>query len=161
VIDTPGAEPSSESEAGGIARTIATTIRTVLEHLGPTIAVVTGEGGSGGALALACCDRLLICENATFSVIAPESAAAILRRDDVERVAEELRLGAGDLVGFGLADAIVPEPPGGGHTDPGRFLDEVRAAVAAALDELEALPQTERLDARRRRWRNAGNAVAL
>jgi acetyl-CoA carboxylase carboxyl transferase subunit beta len=161
VIDTPGADPSSESEAGGIARTIATTIRTVLEHPGPTVAVVTGEGGSGGALALACCDRVLICENATFSVIAPESAAAILRRDDVERVASELRLGAGDLVGFGLADAVVAEPPGGGHTDPEQFLEGVRAAVAAALDELEALPAAERLEARRRRWRNAGNAVAL
>ncbi|TMK15780.1 MAG: acetyl-CoA carboxylase carboxyl transferase subunit beta, partial [Actinobacteria bacterium] len=117
-IDTPGADPSSASEAQGIARTIATAFRTVLEHPGPSVAVVTGEGGSGGALSLAACDRILICENAIFSVIAPEAAAAILKRDDVDRVAQELKPTAKDLIELGLADALIPEPPRGAHEDP-------------------------------------------
>ena len=158
IIDTPGADPSSDSERQGIARTIATAFRTVMEHPGPSIAVITGEGGSGGALSLAVCDRVLICENAIFSVIAPEGAAAILKRSDVEGVARDLKLTARDLTRFGLADAIVPEPPGGAHTDPDLTIKLVGEAVASALDELSALPREKRLAARRERWRNAGNA---
>src|SRR6185436_546317 len=117
IVDTPGADPSSDSEAQGIARTIATAFRTVLEHPGPSIAVVAGEGGSGGALSIAVTDRVLICENAVFSVIAPEGAAAILKRKDVDGVAQDQRLTAKDLVELGLADGLIPEPPGGAHTD--------------------------------------------
>ncbi|MGH2794098.1 MAG: carboxyl transferase domain-containing protein, partial [Actinomycetota bacterium] len=157
IVDTPGADPSSASEAAGIARTISTAFRTVLEHPGPSVAVVSGEGGSGGGLALTVCDRVLVCENAIFSVIAPESAAAILRRDDVENVAQELRLTAGDLVAFGLADDVIPEPPGGAHTDPEAFVRGIGEAVTRTLGELAAQPQAERLAARRRRWRHAGN----
>lgn len=158
VVDTPGADPSSASEASGIARTISTAFRTVLEHPGPSVAVVSGEGGSGGGLAFAVCDRVLVCENAIFSVIAPESAAAILRRDDVQSVAAELRVTAADLVSFGLADEIIPEPAGGGHTDPAAFVGAIGEAVGRALDELGKIPAPERLAARRRRWRDAGNA---
>lgn len=158
LIDTPGADPSSASEAGGIARTIATTFRTVLEHPGPSVAVVTGEGGSGGALALACCDRVLMLEHAVFSVIAPEGAAAILKRDDVERVARELRLGAADLVGFGLADGIVLEPPGGAHADPDTAIRRIGEAIEGTMADLAAVSDAGRLEARRRRWRDAGNA---
>ncbi|MFY9588346.1 MAG: carboxyl transferase domain-containing protein, partial [Actinomycetota bacterium] len=156
--DTPGADPSSDSERQGIARTIATAFRTVMEHPGPSIAVITGEGGSGGALSLAVCDRVLICENAIFSVIAPEGAAAILKRSDVEGVARDLKLTARDLIGFGLADGIVPEPPGGAHTDPNLAIKLIGEAVGSVLDELTALPREARLAARRERWRNAGNA---
>ena len=161
IVDTPGADPSSASEASGIARTIATTFRTVLEHRGASVAVVAGEGGSGGGLALTVCDRVLVCENAIFSVIAPESAAAILRRDDVEAVARELRLTAHDLVSLGLADEVVAEPPGGAHADPDAFILSIGEAVGRVLGELSALPAGERLAARRRRWRQAGNAYLV
>ncbi len=98
-----------------------------------------------------------MCENAIFSVIAPESAAAILRRDDVEDVAGDLRLSARDLVSFGLADEVLPEPTGGAHTDPAAFVRSIGEAVGRSLDQLAALPREERLAARRRRWREAGN----
>jgi acetyl-CoA carboxylase carboxyl transferase subunit beta len=158
IIDTPGADPSSSSEAQGIARTIATAFRTVLEHPGPTVAVVTGEGGSGGALALAVCDRVLVCENAVFSVIAPEGAAAILKRTDVEGVARDLKLTAHDLIELGIADGLVPEPPGGAHTDPSAAVRFIGEAVGAALDELSGESAGDRLSGRRKRWREAGNA---
>ena len=161
IIDTPGADPSSTSEAQGIARVISTAFRTVLEHPGPSVAVVTGEGGSGGALALAVTDRVLICENAIFSVIAPEGAAAILKRDDVEGVARDLKPTAKDLLELGLADAIIPEPPGGAHNDPAAAIRDIGEAVARTLQELSAQPQIERLAARRRRWREAGNAFLI
>ena len=161
IIDTPGADPSSDSEAQGIARTIATAFRTVLEHPGPSVAVVTGEGGSGGALSLAVCDRVLICENAIFSVIAPEGAAAILKRDDVEAVARDLKLTAKDLIELGIADGLIPEPAGGAHADPARTVKVIGEAVGRALDELAAEPMDKRLAARRRRWREAGNAFLV
>jgi acetyl-CoA carboxylase carboxyl transferase subunit beta len=161
LIDTPGADPSSSSEAQGIARTIATAFRTVLEHPAPSVAVVTGEGGSGGALALAVCDRVLICENATFSVIAPEGAAAILERGDVEGVARDLKPTAKDLMELGIADAIIPEPPGGAHVDPAAAIRDIGEAIGRTLDELAAQPQPDRLAARRRRWREAGNAFLI
>jgi acetyl-CoA carboxylase carboxyl transferase subunit beta len=161
LIDTPGAEPWAASEAEGIARTIATAFRTVLEHPGPSVAVVTGEGGSGGALALAVCDRILICENAFFSVIAPESAAAILKRTDVEQVARDLKLTAPDLVSLGIADGIVPEPPGGAHEDPPLAIKLIGEAVASALDELGGISPEDRLATRRERWRSAGNQFLL
>ncbi len=161
LIDTPGADPSSGAEAGGIARTIATAFRTVLEHPGPSVAVVTGEGGSGGGLALAVCDRVLVCENAIFSVIAPESAAAILRRGDVEGVAGDLRLSAQDLVAFGIADAVVPEPPRGAHVDPDAFVRAIGEAIGRTLSELSAIPNERRLGARRDRWRRVGNEFLL
>ena len=96
--------------------------------------------------------------DAIFSVIAPESAAEILRRDDVEEVAGDLRLSARDLVSFGLADEVIPEPTGGAHTDPEAFVRSIGEAVGRSLDQLAALPRDERLAARRRRWREAGNA---
>jgi acyl-CoA carboxylase subunit beta len=157
-IDTPGADPSSSSEAAGIARTIATAFRTTMDHPAPTVAVVTGEGGSGGALALAVCDRVLVCEHAFFSVIAPEGAAAILKRNDVEQVAADLKLRASDLLRFGLADRIVPEPGTGAHTQPEAAAAFIKAAIAATLAELPAHPDVE---ARRARWRSAGNEFLL
>jgi len=157
-IDTPGADPSSESEAQGIARTIATALRTVLEHPGPSVAVVTGEGGSGGALALGVTDRLLICQNAIFSVIAPEGAAVILKRDDVENVARDLHLTSADLVELGIADGIIPEPPGGGQTEPAGFITAIGDAVCEALETLARTSTGDRLALRRKRWREAGNA---
>lgn len=154
-VDTPGADPSSSSESAGIARAIATMFRTVLEHPAATVAVVTGEGGSGGALAFAVCDRVLVMEHAIFSVIAPEGAAAILGRGDVPAVAEDLKLTARDLRHLGLADRVLPEPSPGAHADPKGAAAAVGAAVGAALLEL---PSPANLARRRHRWRRAGDA---
>ena len=117
----------------------------------PIMVLVTGEGGSGGALALAACDRLLIMENAFFSVIGPEGAAAILRRDDVPAVAEELRLTAHDLRRLGLADRILPEPEGGAHDNSTLAVETASTAIEAALRDLanDAVPSARRYE----RWR--------
>jgi acetyl-CoA carboxylase carboxyl transferase subunit beta len=155
-VDTPGADPSSEAESGGIARSIATAFRTVLDHPTSTIAVVTGEGGSGGALAFAACDRLFALEHAIFSVIAPEGAAAILRRTDVAEVAEDLRLTAHDLRRLGLADRVLPEPGAGAHVDARAAAAVVEAAISSGL---AGLPRSADLQARRARWRRAGNGA--
>lgn len=152
-VDTPGADPSSEAEAAGVAHAIAACFAAVLEHPAPVVAVVTGEGGSGGALALACGDRLLALEHSIFSVIGPEAAAAILRRDDVEQVAEDLRLTAADLRRLGLADRIVAEPAGGAHLDRAAAAQAVAASIAWALADMHP---TEAPMSRIRRWRDAG-----
>ena len=148
LIDTPGADPSAESEAEGIAREISETFDALLNAPVPTVAVCVGEGGSGGALAFAACDAFLILEHSIFSVIAPEGAGAILRRQDLETVADELRLTARDLKTFGLADRVIPEPPGGAQADPHRAIEAVNAAISLSLSGLTA--PTAR---RRERWR--------
>jgi acetyl-CoA carboxylase carboxyl transferase subunit beta len=148
LIDTPGAHPGAEAEGQGLAREIALTFESLLEAPVPTVGCVVGEGGSGGALALAACDRLLILENAIFSVIAPEGAATILRRDDLPRIAEDLRLTAADLYRHGLADLVVAEPSGGAQADPKAAAETLTVAVAHALTGLEPDLRT-----RMRRWR--------
>lgn len=153
-IDTPGADPSSESEASGIARAIAETFAAMLSHPGPTVALVTGEGGSGGALALACADRLLMMEHAVFSVIGPEAAAAILRRDDPASVASDLRLTSFDLRGLGIADRVVAEPSPAAHADPGKAVAAAGRAIALSLAQID--PATAR-ESRTRRWREAAS----
>lgn len=146
-IDTPGADPSSASEGAGIAQEISKTFQALLEAPVPTVAVVVGEGGSGGALALAGCDRLLILENAIFSVIGPESAAAILRRSDISDVAGELKLTAHDLRELGLADRVLPEPSAG-------IEEVIESAVATAIGEISFDPFHEGpADRRLERWR--------
>ncbi len=139
-VDTPGADPSSASENGGIAGEIARTFAAMAEAPGPTVAVCVGEGGSGGALALAAADRFLMQEHAIFSVIGPEGAAAILDHDanNAAAVAPHLRLTSADLLDLGVVDAVVP--------------DSVEATVAAvhhALDDLGTGP-AERGGSRRR-----------
>jgi acetyl-CoA carboxylase alpha subunit len=104
---------------------------------------------------------VLVCEHAIFSVIAPEGAAAILRRDDVEGVARDLKLTASDLLDLGIADGLVAEPPGGAHTDPGAAKQLIGEAVGRALGELSGVPSDQRLAERRRRWREAGNAFLV
>ncbi|MBW3589435.1 MAG: acetyl-CoA carboxylase carboxyltransferase subunit alpha/beta [Actinobacteria bacterium] len=120
MIDTPGADPGHASEYGGVAGEIARTFETLLRAKTPVVSIVTGEGGSGGALAVACGDVVMIQENAVFSVISPEGAATILHRDasKAREVAGQLKPTASDLISLGLADHIVAEPPGGAHTDP-------------------------------------------
>lgn len=154
LIDTPGADASAASEAGGIAAHIARTFQEVLAVRPPVVALVIGEGGSGGALCLAVGDRLLIQEHAVFTVIAPEGAAAILHRDAsrAPEVAELQKPTAHELVSLGFADRVVPEPAG-------EALDTAVAALVTTLDEVAATPGDVRLRARRARWRRAGAPI--
>jgi acyl-CoA carboxylase subunit beta len=150
LVDTRGADPGEASEAGGIAWEIASTFEAMLSAPVPTLAVVTGEGGSGGALALAAADRIVLLEDAFFSVLAPEAAAEILWRDEARaaEAASLLRLTAPDLVDLGVADALLPAP-----LEPTRL----RSAVAYHLDDLGAgAPDLDRPAARRKRWRRRG-----
>lgn len=143
LVDTPGADPSPQAEAAGQAASISATFAALLGVPTPTVCLVTGEGGSGGALALAVTDRLLLQAGAIFSVIAPEGAAAILHRDPdrAPEVAEQLRLLPEDLVDLGIADGVTADDPAA-----------AMAAVAGTLDALAALPDEERLAARARRY---------
>jgi acetyl-CoA carboxylase alpha subunit len=144
LVDTSGAEPGPAAEAEGIAAEIAATSAALTEAAVPTVCVCVGEGGSGGALALAACDVLLMLEHSVFEVIGPEAAAAILARDPLQAptYADLLRLTAADLVALGIADAIVPE-----H-DPAA----VDAAIAEALDGAVPGARLSRLDAATARW---------
>lgn len=148
LIDTPGADPSAGSEAEGIAREISETFEALLNAPVPTVAVCVGEGGSGGALAFAACDFLIMQEHAVFSVIAPEGAASILRRTDVDSIARELRLTASELKRFGLADLVVKEPEGGAQADPHAAIAIVQSAIMACLES-----RSEPAARRRERWR--------
>lgn len=147
LIDTKGADPSEISEAAGIAWEIASLFEAMLSTPVPIVSCVTGEGGSGGALAFATGDVLLIHENAVFSVIGPEAAAAILWRDSerAPEAARALRLTAQELKRLGIADMVLPEPPDG---------ELLAAAVAYHLDRID--PNTDLVARRRNRWRNLG-----
>ncbi len=149
VIDTPGADPSPASENGGLAAAIAEASAAVAAVPGPTVAVITGQGGSGGAFAFAGCDRVLMQEDAIMAVIAPEGAAAILHRD-VSRAAEvaaQIGLGAWQLADLGIIDRVLPGPT---EIPPAAALGATRDAVIAALRELDDAP--DRLAARCHRY---------
>jgi acetyl-CoA carboxylase carboxyl transferase subunit beta len=144
LVDTPGADPSAESEAAGIAGEIARTFAAFAALRSPSVAVCVGEGGSGGALAVAATDVLLIQEHAVFSVIAPEGAASIIERDPdrAPELAERLALTAGDLLALGIVDGIVEEG------DDQQFAE----AVHAALDRAQVGDRNRRFDAATARW---------
>ncbi|MGP3987976.1 acetyl-CoA carboxylase carboxyl transferase subunit alpha [Streptomyces sp. 3N207] len=160
LIDTPGAYPGLTAEETGQSGAIAENLRLMGSLPVPVVAVVTGEGGSGGALALGVADRVLICANATYSVISPEGCAAILWKNAAEAAvaADELALDAASLLRLGVVDGVIPEPEGGGHVDTAALSDSVRRAVVAALRELRAAPDAESVPARRRRFRSFGLA---
>ncbi|HEX5494666.1 MAG TPA: carboxyl transferase domain-containing protein, partial [Mycobacteriales bacterium] len=150
LIDTPGADASPNSENGGVAAAIAETTAGIVSVPGPTVAVIIGQGGSGGALAFAGCDRVLMQEDAVMTVIAPESAAAILHRDvsRAREVAGQIGLAAGSLADLGVVDRVLPGPT---VVSPDAAVAATRDAVIAALGELDEQPG--RLAARRRRYR--------
>jgi acetyl-CoA carboxylase carboxyl transferase subunit alpha len=158
LIDTAGAYPGLDAEERGQAEAIA---RNLLEMSGlrvPIVVAVTGEGGSGGALALGVGDRVLIFEYAVYSVISPEGCAAILWKDQEMKAqaAEAMRITAPDLLKLGVVDEIVAEPPGGVHTDPEAGAARLGDAIERALKALEAMSPEARLEARYRRFRVLG-----
>ncbi|MBI4279580.1 MAG: acetyl-CoA carboxylase carboxyltransferase subunit alpha [Armatimonadetes bacterium] len=157
-IDTPGAYPGYESERRGIAQALARNLQAMAGLPTPVISVVIGEGGSGGALALGVADRVLMLENAIYSVISPEGAAAILWRDAAKaaEVAGALKLTAADLQRLGIIDRIIPEPPGGAHTDHGAAAREVRRHLAAALREMGRIATPRLLRQRYDKFRHIG-----
>ncbi|MFQ6046438.1 MAG: acetyl-CoA carboxylase carboxyltransferase subunit alpha [Gemmatimonadales bacterium] len=161
LIDTPGAYPGLGAEERGQAEAIAHNLEEMAALETPIVAVIIGEGGSGGALALGLGDRILMCENAIYSVISPEGCAAILWRDAAqkERAAEALKLTAQDLHRLGIIDEIVPEPPGGAHADPKaatKALGEVLGRNVSELCEFEA---EKLLAARAEKYRKIGQFI--
>ncbi|WP_329577243.1 acetyl-CoA carboxylase, carboxyltransferase subunit beta [Kitasatospora sp. NBC_01250] len=158
LIDTPGANPGPDAERGGQAVAIAENLRLMARLPVPIVAVVTGEGGSGGALALAVADRVLICANGIYSVISPEGCAAILWKDAqaAPTAAAALRVDAGELLRLGIVDGVVPEPPGGAHTDHLQAAALLGNAVTTALDELEPWEPQRLLSERRDRFHRFG-----
>jgi acetyl-CoA carboxylase carboxyl transferase subunit alpha len=157
-VDTPAAYPGVESEERGIAEAIALNLREMAILSVPIIVIITGEGGSGGALGLAIGDRVLMQEFAVYSVIPPEGCAAILWRDASRKVeaAEALKITAPDLIARHIVDGVVAEPLGGAHQDPDAAAAAVDAAVSAALAEVAALDTATRLQTRYERFRRLG-----
>ncbi len=158
LVDTPGAYPGVEAEERGLAGEIAETLALMSGLQTSTVAVVIGEGGSGGALALALADRVLMQEQAIYSVIAPEGAAAILYRDAgrAAEIAPSLRLVAPDLRQVGVVDAIVPEPSGGARCDPDAAAAILQDAIVRHLDTLQAQPIDRLVRARFERYQRVG-----
>ncbi|MFP4429638.1 MAG: acetyl-CoA carboxylase carboxyltransferase subunit alpha [Spirochaetaceae bacterium] len=141
-IDTPGAYPGLASEERGVAQAIAENLRDFSVLRTPIVCIVIGEGGSGGALGIGVGDRVYMMENSIYSVISPEGFASILLRDasKAKEAATLMRLTAPDLLSFKLIDGIIPEPPGGAHTDPAYTAGRVRIQLAETLRELGSKP---------------------
>jgi acetyl-CoA carboxylase carboxyl transferase subunit alpha len=157
-VDTAGAFPGIDAEERGQAEAIAVNLRSMAGFRVPIIVAVTGEGGSGGALALSVGDRILMLEHAIYSVISPEGCAAILWKDASRKkeAAEALRVTAGDLAEFGIIDEIVPEPPGGAHADPTSAAAALGEAIDRHLREVSDLTTEERRERRYRKFRAMG-----
>src|SRR5215212_6630433 len=158
LIDTPGAFPGVGSEERHIAEAIAVNLREMMQLRVPIIAAVIGEGGSGGALGIGVADRVMILENAYYSVISPEACSAILWRDrrHAAEAAEALKLTAHDLLKLEVVDQIVSEPEGGAHRDYNSVADNVGTALRNALEQVRHLPVAELLEQRYQKFRRLG-----
>ncbi len=163
LIDTPGAYPGIAAEEQGQAWVIAESIQRMSRLEVPAVTVIVGEGGSGGALAIGIANRVIILENAIYSVISPESCAAILWRDASEapKAAESLRLTARDLIELEVVDRIVEEPVGGAHKDPEEAMRRVREALTEEIDSLTYLTPSKLLEQRRDRFRKLGRVRSI
>jgi acetyl-CoA carboxylase carboxyl transferase subunit alpha len=158
LIDTPGAYPGIDAEERGQAEAIAYNLREMAKLRVPIICTVTGEGGSGGALAIGVGDWVQMLENAVYSVISPEGCAAILWKDSAEasRAAEALKITAGELLALGIVDGVVPEPGEGAHTDADRAAELLGDSLAAALAATRVLRPEERVIRRYEKFRRMG-----
>lgn len=158
LIDTPGAYPGIGAEERGQAQAIALNLREMISIAVPIIAVVIGEGGSGGALGIGVADKVCVLENAYYSVISPEGCAAILWKSGSKapEAAEALKLTAKDLLGMGLIDEILPEPLGGAHRDPQQTALDLKAALSRNLKTLGSLSTAKLLETRYEKFRNMG-----
>ena len=157
-VDTKGADPGIGSEERAQSEAIAGCLYEFTIARVPIVATVIGEGGSGGALALSIADRIIMLEHSYYSVASPEGCAAILWSDasKAEEAAERLKLTAQDLLEFGIADEIVPEPTGGAHRDPAGTIERVLKHIGSALDELASLPAAQLKEARYQKYRRIG-----
>ncbi|HMB69126.1 MAG TPA: acetyl-CoA carboxylase carboxyltransferase subunit alpha [bacterium] len=157
-IDTPGAYPGLGAEERGQAESIARNLMEMARLPVPIVGVVIGEGGSGGALALAVCDRVFMMENAVYSVISPEGCAAILwgDRGRAEEAADALKVTAPDLDALGVIDGVIPEPPGGAHRDVDAAADALGTTLEQALGELDQIPRNELPALRLAKYRRMG-----
>ncbi|MEI6490966.1 MAG: acetyl-CoA carboxylase carboxyltransferase subunit alpha [Verrucomicrobiota bacterium] len=158
LIDTPGAFPGVGAEERHIAEAIAVNIREMMVLRTPVVAVVIGEGGSGGALGIGVADRVLMMENSYYSVISPEGCAAILwkHRKHAPEAAEALKLNAAKLLEMGLVDGVVPEPLGGAHHDPAAAAGNLKTAIVAALRDVTNVPIDRLVQQRYEKFRNMG-----
>ncbi len=161
-LDTPGAYPGIDAEERGQAEAIAVNLREMSRLSVPVITIVIGEGGSGGALGLGIANRVYMLENAYYSVISPESCAAIIYRDSgkAAEAAQALRLASSDLMALGLVDGIIAEPAEGAHTDPDKAAEFVREAIRGALAELTDRSPQQLIDDRYQKFRSMGNFFA-
>jgi acetyl-CoA carboxylase carboxyl transferase subunit alpha len=159
LLDTPGAYPGIDAEERGQAEAIAHNLREMSRLASPVIVICIGEGGSGGALALGVGNRVFMLENAIYSVISPESCAAIIYRDSSKAAlaASALRLTAQDLLSLELIDGIIPEPAGGAHTDPDQAAESMRKTLRRALGELSGLSAGEVIEQRYSKFRQMGS----
>lgn len=165
LVDTPGAYPGRGAEERGQAEAIATCTEKCLGLGTPVIAVIVGEGGSGGAVALAAANKVLMFEHAVYSVISPEGCASILWKDAQGKgdskapdAAEAMKISAEDLQRFGVIDGIVPEPVGGAHRDPALAAERLGDAIEAAIEELEPLTPEQIRQRRRDKFLAIGRA---
>ena len=158
-VDTPAAYPGIDSEERGVAEAIATNLRDMAMLQVPVIVIISGEGGSGGALGLAIGDRILMQEHAVYSVIPPEGCAAILWRDAEQKIAaaEALKITARDLLALKVVDEIVPEPVGGAHTDLKAACRLVEEVLRVNLHQASDLSQSDRLEQRYQKFRHMGD----
>jgi acetyl-CoA carboxylase carboxyl transferase subunit alpha len=157
-IDTPGAFPGVESEARHVSEAIAVNLREMALLNTPSISVVIGEGGSGGALGIGVTDRVLIFENSYYSVISPEGCAAILWKDGAAapKAAEALKVSADHLERLGVVDEVIAEPPGGAHNDPEQAAGALKYALQKHLNDLRGLAREKLVELRYERFRHLG-----
>lgn len=165
-IDTPGAYPGIGAEERGQAEAISRNLLEMARLRTPTISIVIGEGGSGGAIAIGVADRLFMLEYSTYSVISPEGCASILWRkngdltaEDFSRAADSLKPTAQDLLDFGVINDVIPEPSGGAHRDPQAAAKNIKEAVLKAVEELSTKPPGKLVEERYRKLRKMGSFI--
>lgn len=158
LLDSPGGYPGMGAEERGQAQAIAQNLMEMSTLRVPMISLVIGEGGSGGALAMGVTDRILMLEHSIYSVISPEGCSAILwgGGDNVPEAAEALRLTADDLFTFGVADEIIPEPPGGAHENPSAMAKHIVTSLTSHFQKLDTIPINELLERRYAKFRHIG-----